>query len=111
LDQCEYQLTTSLNKYLEELKRTISVSQLVGMASINLNQSTDAQIEELKQKLTSSSSAARKLDKMYYMSSNIVEKATRALNTNNENQLPIDKGFLDFTMDVSYIFERKIISE
>ncbi|CAF0883999.1 unnamed protein product [Brachionus calyciflorus] len=108
LDKCEYQLTSSLYKYLDELKRTISVSQLIGPTGLSINSNMDPQVEELKnkslQKLTSSSSAARRLDKMYFVGSNIVEKATsrmKALNT-SENQLPIDKGFLDFIMD--YLF-------
>lgn len=105
-ERCDYQLTNSLHKYFDEIKRTISVNQLVGSAILSLSPEQENQNEELKQKslqkLTSSNSASRRLDKMYYLSSNIVEKASnkmKALNV-NDNSLPLDKGFLDFIMDV-----------
>lgn len=102
-DKCDFQLSNFLNKYLEELKRTISVNQLVGSATSSVvNSDQESLAEEIKYKLTSSSSA-RRLDKMYNLSSNLVGKATnrmRILNI-NENSLPLDKGFLDFIMGVS----------
>lgn len=115
LDKCEYNLSNALNQYLNELKRTITVAQLIGQANLNLAQ--DLSTEELKQKslqkLTSSGSAVRKLDQMYNIGSNIMEKATNKMKILNINDasLPIDKGFLDFIMDVSQflITECKIL--
>jgi Rab3 GTPase-activating protein catalytic subunit len=64
--------------------------------------------EELKwaslQKLSTSKSATRRLDHVYNLSSNMMEKASnkmKSLNLNDVN-LPLDKGFLDFIMD--YLF-------
>ncbi len=107
-DKCNYQLTDLLLKFCEELKRTIGVNQLVGQASSanssissNMNQMADDEVKRMAlQKLTSS-----RLDQVYNLSSNIVEKATsrmRILNI-NDSLLPLDKGFLDFIM-IDFLF-------
>ncbi len=97
-----------LTKFCEELKRTIGVNQLVGQASSanssissNMNQLADEEVKRMAlQKLTGS-----RLDQVYNLSSNIVEKATsrmRMLNI-NDGLLPLDKGFLDFIM-IDFLF-------
>ncbi len=125
-ERCDYQLTNLLSSFVEELKRTISVSQLIGTnnnnSSSNSNSSSqlqmssnnessgqffdsttsdEAKIAATLQKMTSSK--ASRLDRVYNLSSNIVEKATnkiKILNLNDNTYLPLDKGFLDFIMDV-----------
>jgi hypothetical protein len=121
VDKCEFQLTSLLTSYIEELKRTISVNQLIANSSAaiatsdNLTAPTtlptsystsDHLNEELKksslQKLTSSKSATRRLDRVYNLSSNMIEKATNKIKIGNLHDvlLPLDKEFLDFIMEV-----------
>ena len=63
--------------------------------------------EELKksslQKLTAGNSPMRRLDRVYNMSSNMLERATNKMKIANLNEalLPLDKDFLDFIMGVS----------
>jgi len=125
VDKCEFQLTSLLTSYIEELKRTISVNQLIANSSAAIAKSdnfaapnaqptlptsfstSDHLNEELKksslQKLTSSKSATRRLDRVYNLSSNMIEKATNKIKIGNLNDvlLPLDKEFLDFIMEVS----------
>ena len=125
MDKCEFQLTSLLTSYIEELKRTISVNQLIANSSAAIATSdnlaapnaqttlptsfstSDHLNEELKksslQKLTSSKSATRRLDRVYNLSSNMIEKATNKIKIGNLNDvlLPLDKEFLDFIMEVS----------
>jgi Rab3 GTPase-activating protein catalytic subunit len=113
MDKCDLQLTNLLLKYTEELKRTISVAQLLGGLSSNSSttQLFDVQNsninEELKksslQKLTNAKSAIR-LDHVYNLSSNVMDLAAskmKALNI-NDSSLPLDKGLMEFIMD--YLF-------
>ena len=121
-------MTSLLLSYIEELKRTISVNQLIAASSTAANTSTtdiyamystnnttttttaslssDQLNEELKksslQKLTTSKSATRRLDRVYNLSSNMIEKATNKIKIGNLNEilLPLDKDFLDFIMEV-----------
>ena len=121
-------MTSLLQSYIEELKRTISVNQLIAASSTAANTSTtdiyamsstnnttttttaslssDQLNEELKksslQKLTTSKSATRRLDRVYNLSSNMIEKATNKIKIGNLNEilLPLDKDFLDFIMEV-----------
>ena len=111
-DKCDYQLTNLLSKFFDESKRTISVGQLLGSsmqsASTNelaLSSSSSNLNEELKQaslnKLSSARSTSKQLDRVYNMSSNMMEKATNKMKTINSNEtLPLSKSLLDLLMDV-----------
>ena len=113
MDKCDLQLTNLLLKYTDELKRTISVTQLLGgiSSSSSTSQLFDTQNsninEELKksslQKLTNAKSAIR-LDHVYNLSSNVMDLAAnkmKALNL-NDSSLPLDKGLMEYIMD--YLF-------
>jgi Rab3 GTPase-activating protein catalytic subunit len=103
IDKCDFKLINSLNKFIDESKKTISVNQLIGGTMMTASNSID---DDLKQsslkKLTSSN--LRVLD----ISSNMIETAAikmknLQLNNNEINQqLPLDKKFLDFIMQ--YLF-------
>lgn len=120
-ERCELQLTDALFKFADHLKRTITVSQLLGGSYSVTSSASSSSLagmassagddeEQLKKaaldKLatSSSSSASRRLDRMVNLSSNIVEKATNKMRINLINDdpgsLPLDKGFLDYIMDV-----------
>ena len=115
-DKCDYQLTSLLSKFVDESKRTISVGQLLGssMQSASANElaassSSSNLNEELKQtslnKLSSARSTSKQLDRVYNMSSNMMEKATNRMKTINSNEtLPLSKTLLDLLMDVGNPF-------
>lgn len=117
IEKCDLQLTDSLGKLNEGLKRTITASQLLGnvknstsntsiSSATNISDDMNDQLKRATlEKLTASSSStgSRRLDKMVNLSSNIVEKAANKMKTININDhfpLPLDKGFLDYIMDV-----------
>ena len=110
-DRCDLQLTSLLIKFSEEIKRTIGVNQLLGPAlTAAAAPSSDNATEELKwnslEKLSAASSnpGTRRLDRVYNLSSAMMEKAAnkmKLLSINDPNYLPLDKGFLDFIMDVN----------
>ena len=110
-DRCDLLLTNLLLKFADEIKRTIGVNQLLGPAlSAAAGVSSENVNEELKwnslEKLSAASTLAgtRRLDRVYNLSSAMMEKAAnkmKALSLNDPNYLPLDKGFLDFIMDVS----------
>ena len=106
LDKCEFQLTSLLISYIEELKRTIGINQLIVNSGENFSSTSDPN-EELKkislEKLTSSKSGIRRLERVYNFSSNMIEKATNKIRITNLNDimLPLDKEFLDFIMEVT----------
>lgn len=113
LDKCSLQLTSLLYKFNDELKRTITVNQLLGnSSSASLLADADDAIKRAPlEKLAAGGSHSRRLDQMVNLSSNIVEKATNKMKILNVNDalLPLDKGFLDFIMDVIH-FSLKIKS-
>jgi len=102
-------MTNTLNRFLEECKRTISVHQLIGsQTSQTVGQDGDLASETVKQaslsKLAAVGSQSQRLDRVYNMSSSMVEKAANKMKILNINDslLPLDKRTLDFIMDVSF---------
>ena len=111
-EKCDFQLSELLTKFIEELRRTIGVAQLVGgsasantsLAS-NMNQMECGSNEELKRaSLSKLTGGKSRLNQVYSLSSNMMEKATSHMQLLNVNDalLPLDKDFLDFIM--SYLF-------
>ena len=105
-DKCDFQLTNSLIRFLDEMKKTVSINQVLGAQFIQSPSSNNLN-EDLKKaslnKLTSKP-VNRQIDRVYNLSSNMMEKASnkmKNLNMNDPYNLPLDKGFLDFIMDVS----------
>lgn len=104
IDKCDFKLINSLNKFIDESKKTISITQLIGgtMLTSGSNSIDDDLKQSSLKKLTSSN--LRVLD----ISSNMMETAANKmknlqLNNNEINQqLPLDKKFLDFIMQ--YLF-------
>lgn len=119
LDKCDLELTDLLYKFADQLKRTITVSQLLRAATSSSNlaaSSSSSQIagsaddEQARKALdrlatAGSASGSRRIDRVVNLGSNIVEKATNRMkiNLNDETVLPLDKGFLDYIMDVRRI--------
>ena len=113
-DKCQFQLSNLLEKFIEELKRTIGVNQLLGTSinssvisgSTNNNENFDCVNEELKRSSLKKLTSKTKIDHVYDLSTNIVEKATSRIKVINlnEEQLPLDKSFLDFIMNVRKIY-------
>lgn len=114
-EKCDIQLTKLLFKLNDGLKRTITVNQILGgMKSSTSNTSIvsganediDDQLKRVTlEKLTNSSSltGSKRLDRVVNLSSNIMEKATnkmKIMNLNDDLQVPLDQGFLDYIMDV-----------
>lgn len=92
-ERCEFQLTQMLSKFCDELKRTIGVHQII---STNASETADEELKRMSlQRLTKS-----RLDHVYSIGSNLVEKASSQMKILNLNDLPLDKDFLDFIMDV-----------
>lgn len=96
LEKCQFNLTSALEKYINESRKTISVSQLLG--AMSSSSSAPDLNEELKQaslkKLTSN-----RID----LSANLMETAAnkiKLLNLNDPTSLPLNKKFLDYVMDV-----------
>jgi hypothetical protein len=99
-----------------------STTDIYAMSASN-NTTTTASLasdqlnEELKksslQKLTTSKSATRRLDRVYNLSSNMIEKATNKIKIGNLNEilLPLDKDFLDFIMEVFFNGNFKITKD
>lgn len=116
IEKCDLQLTDSLFKLYDGIKRTITVSQLLGgvkssssnfsIASASNDDADDQFKRATLDKLATSSSltGSKRLDRVVNLSSNIVEKAAnkmKTININDDLQLPLDKGLLDYIMDVS----------
>lgn len=103
-DKCDMQLTNLLENFIEETKRTISVAQIIGTNDKSSDENGD---EELKRaslnKLAAAGSGSKKLDQVYNMSSNIVNRAADRMKvlSINDALLPLDKDVLDYIMDVS----------
>lgn len=103
-DKCDMQLTNLLENFIEETKRTISVTQLIGAKEKFTDESGE---EELKRaslnKLAAAGSGSKKLDQVYNMSSNIVNRAADRMKvlSINDALLPLDREVLDYIMDVS----------
>ena len=102
-DKCDMQLTNLLENFIEETKRTISVAQIIGSKEKSQNDTSD---EELKKaslnRLASVGSGSKKLDQVYNISTNIVNRAADRMKVLNINDalLPLDKEILDYIMDV-----------
>jgi len=97
-------MTNTLNKFIEESKRTISVHQLIGVHSSQSSSQEGVIGSEAVKQASLNKLAAVGSHRVYNMSSNIVEKAANKMKILNINDslLPLDKKVLDFIMNVSF---------
>jgi hypothetical protein len=97
IEKCDFKLINALNKYIDESRKSIGVSQLIGsMSSSSLASNIS---EELKQSSLKKLTSNRVMD----LSANMMETAAnkmKMLNINDPTILPLDKPFLDYIMNV-----------
>ena len=108
MDKCDLRLTRLLERYVDEMKRTISVGQLLGSSSgsmpgAGVGGGLDPAYtlnEELRrsslQKLTKSANSSISVG-VSSSGSNLASKI-KILNI-NDTQLPLDRGFMDYILD------------
>lgn len=115
IEKCDLQLTNSLNKLNDNLKCTITVNQQLGglkPSKSNLSVTTSGDTDEYAKRATieklsmsANTSGSKQLDSVVNLGSNIVDKATSKIKTislNDNLQLPLEKEFLDYIMDVIF---------
>jgi hypothetical protein len=122
-DRCDIQMSATLAKFVDELKRTIGVNQLINASivqqqqtispsssSSTLDAAANSDASQLLDKISTSKmpAATRSLDRVYNLSSSMMEKASNKMKSklvgasaSDNYSLPLDKRFLDYIMDVS----------